>query len=897
MYHGHRAPNYEARTMSTAKSISVVTAFACMSLVLLDFLQIPDYDIVSTEHARHRALKTERRADARSGRASDRPNLDYYILPRTWNADRSIGQGLNEAVRHQTMQRSMRKSAIGGLWFFAGPSSIAGRVRVVKYHPTDPNIMYAGSASGGLFKSTNGGGSWFALTDKLPTLAIGHMAFDPVNPDIIYIGTGEGSMNWDKVYGDGVYRSTDAGATWENLMPDLVRDVDLAINHIEVHPDNPSMIFAAATFGGGTGALFRSTDAGSTWQAVLNGPARDVIIDPHMRNRVIVAFGNYTGHSSNGLYYSDSHGTRFTFNKIVANMPSPDSIGRVVMDASPSQSGLLICAMSRAPKHAPTDNQDFLGVFKSLDHGITWEKLASSTQTNMREVLRSQGDYNLHIRFHPTNPNYVFLGGIEWWRSATMGYSFQRLTNRDNATSSAWVDMHYISFSPKDPKIMAMSSDGGVYITRDCLSTSFVCEDANSGLATMQFYAIDFDRRNSSRVAGGTQDRRNNLGSSSNPAAWQRLSWSGDGGYVAFDYTDSTIFYITSQYGNLARTTNGGTSWRSATNGLVRTDAGGNYMFSFVTPFIMHPTQPKTLFVGGNKLYRTVDGMESWTPISDDLTSSTNSLAQIQDLSLCKTNPNVVYMVTGYSVRVYRTMNAMDAAGSVTYTRIDAGLPRLFLGSVAAHPVNPDIAYIGTTAFSKESGVYKTTDGGATWRHMKGASEATSLPAIPVGAIAIHEQRPEVVFAGTDVGVYVSHDAGENWELYGEGLPNVVIDDLKITPDNILYAATHGRGLWMTSVVLNDNGAPKPLMFNLGQNYPNPFNPSTVIPFTLQQAGHARIRLYDIQGKLLRTLLDEHRAAGEHSFSFDMRDLKSGVYIYEIEAGLRRQSRKMMLMR
>lgn len=883
--------------MNFRSSISILAATAVLTVLVLDQIPTDERQLISSWRAQHKALKAERRADARAGRAGDNPNLDHYILPRTWNADRSISRGLQEAIALQSVQIGLRKSAFGMNWTFVGPSTIGGRVRVVKYHPTNPDIMYAGSASGGLFKSTNGGGSWRAMSDHLPTLAIGHMAFDPVNPDIIYIGTGEGSMNWDKVYGDGLYRSTDGGETWTNLMPGLVRDNDLAINHVEVHPDNPNLIFAAASFGGGTGALFRSTDAGASWQAVLNGPARDVLIDPHKRNRVIVGFGNYNGRSSNGLYYSDSLGTRFTFNKIVTNLPNPDSIGRVVLDASVSQPGLIMCAMSRAPKFAPTENEDFLGVFRSTDHGITWEKLASSTQANMRQVLRSQGDYNLHIRIHPTNPNVVFLGGIEWWRSTNSGDSFSRITNRDGATNSSWVDMHYISFHPQNPKIMAMSSDGGVFRTNDCLAASVICEELNSGLACMQFYAMDFDRRNTRRIAGGTQDRRNNLGNSNSPGGWRRLSWGGDGGYVAFDYTDSTIFYVTSQYGNLGRTTNGGNSFQGAISGLTRTDASGNYMFSFVTPFIMHPTEPKTLFLGGNKLYRTVNGMQSWTAISDDLTNATSSLAQIQDLAFCKSDPNVLYMVTGFSARAWKTTNAMAQAGSVTYTRIDAGLPPLYLGEVAVHPTNPDIAYVGTAAFSATTGVYKTTDGGNTWRHMKGGSEATSLPAIPVGGIAIYEKRPDVVFVGTDVGVYISEDGGENWTPYGTGLPNVVIDDLKITQDDILYAATHGRGMWMTSVVVNTPEVPKPLVMQLGQNYPNPFNPSSVIPFSLSHAGHARINLYDTDGRLVRTLLDEPREAGEHRIAINVNDLRSGVYIYELVSGRQKQTRKLMLLR
>ncbi len=883
--------------MRTFSAIALLAATAGALLLTTHDMALDPLPVLSTARAQRIAEKREIREQLRSGGLHDVPHLERYFLPRLWNADRSISQGLREASALKQEQLSMRKASLSSQWSFVGPADIGGRIRVVKYHPTNGDILYAGSASGGLFKSSNGGSSWFPLTDHLPTLAIGHLAFDPVDPDIIYIGTGEGSINFDRVYGDGLYRSTDGGATWENMMKDLVRDGDFAINHVEVHPDNRDLIYVAATYGGGSGALFRSTDRGATWRAVLNGPARDVLIDPFKKNRVIVAFGAYNGRSSNGIYVSDSLGERFTFTKITQNLPAADSISNLVIDASRSTAGVIVCAMQRAPKFAPTENQDFLGVFRSTDHGSSWERMQSSTQNNMREALRSQGDYNLHIRIHPTNANTVFLGGIEWWRSVDGGNAFSRISSQNGANNSSWVDMHYIDFHPAQPNRMVMASDGGVFMTLDCTAASVFIEEINNGLATMQFYGMDYQRQNPRRVAGGTQDRRNNLGSSTNPLGWRRLSWGGDGGYVAFDHADTNVFYVSSQYANLAKTTNGGTNFRAATGGLTRTDGSGNNLFSFVAPFVMHPTRNSTLFIGGDRFYRTDDGATLWVPISPELTGGSGWSRQMQDIAICKTQPDVVYGVAGYAVRVFKSTNAMAAPASVTFTRVDNGLPSLFLSAVAVHPTNPDIAYVGTMAFSANSGVYKTTDGGTSWTFMGGASETTSLPRIPVGAIAIYDKRPDVIFAGTDVGVYVSYDAGLNWEPFGDGLPNVVIDDIKITEDDVIYAATHGRGMWMTSIVLSNDASRAPLTFALGQNYPNPFNPSTTIPLTLHKAGEVTLRVFDTRGKLLRILAQGRRDAGTHHLHFDASDLPAGSYLYELRANGERSVRKMALVK
>ncbi|MFA6234706.1 MAG: hypothetical protein WC824_11050, partial [Bacteroidota bacterium] len=783
--------------------------------------------VYSRQYAEKMTLKAERRADVRERRSSDQPNIDWYIIPRTFNATKRISDGLRDAMEQRAFQKShlaMRKQAFSNTWSFIGPNTIAGRVRVVKYHPTNGNIAYAGTASGGLFKSVDGGLTWTSKTDHLPTLAIGHLALDPVNPDILYIGTGEGSSNWDAVYGDGIYKSTDAGETWTNVMAGVIKDLDLAVNFIAIHPDDPNMIFAATTFGGGTGALMRSTDGGGEWKAVLNGPARTIVIDKARPDRILVGFGYNQGRSSNGIYYSDTRGERFTFTKVTANMPASDSIGNIVMDASLSTPGTIVCAMHRAPKFAPAEDEDFLGIFRSTDFGDSWVKLASSTQSNMREVLRSQGDYNLFIRYHPTNTNYIFFGGIHGWRSTDGGASFRQVTAQ-TGTAGAWVDMHYVDFSPTNPDIMLLASDGGVFRTVDCRRSTLVMQEVGAGLATMQFYSMNYDRQTPTRVAGGTQDRRNNIGDAATGIWKQLLNWGGDGGWVAFDYNNPDIFYAAYQYGRLGRTTNGGTSFSAIQQGLVLRDADDNYLFSFVTPFIMHPSNSSILFVGGNKIYRTSNSGSLWVPISDDLTASGNSLAQFQHLAFCKSNPDIIYGVTGYSSLAYRSSNAMATAGSVTWTRIDAGLPNLFLGEVAVHPTNGDIAYVGTTGFSSSSGVYKTTDGGNSWTFMKGETPETSLPGIPVGAIAIWEKNPEVVFAGTDIGVYASSDGGLNWAPLDDGLPTVVIDDLKITENDVLYAATHGRGMWMTSAILTsveETERSRPLFFALGQNYPNP---------------------------------------------------------------------------
>ncbi len=838
------------------------------------------------------------------------PHLDYYVYPRTFQSSVSVREGLAAAVSHRDAQiqaLSLRKALFSNTWSCGGPFNAAGRMRIVRYHPSDPSIMYAGAAAGGVWKTTNSGASWFPLTDMLPTLAVGHLAIDPRNPETVYVGTGEGSNNYDAVYGNGLYKTTDGGRSWRNILTSIPNG-DQCINQVELHPLGADTIFCAVSFGGSSGGVFKTTDGGGSWKNVLPGPARSVIVDRSNPRRVIAGMGYYNGTSLNGIFVSESNGDRFTFTKVTDNLPAPDSSGRIVLDQSISHPGTIFAAIVFAARRAPTSagssypgDMDFMGLYKSTTGGTSWTRLPASDNASFKTFMRAQGDYNLFVRVHPTNPDIIFMGGIETWRSTNGGQSFTKISKQGDNLANAWVDMHSADFDPIDPKTLVVTGDGGVYRTRDCLANSVVWNELATNLATYQFYGIDFDRQNTSRVVGGTQDRRNNIGVVGNPN-WTLLSWSGDGGYTAFDHKVPSTFYVESQYGNIARTDNNGGTFTRITNGLERTSGTSEYM-SFIAPFLMHPTNNNVLFIAGNKVYRTNGKGAQWVAISDDLTKGTSWTRQFQDLSICTKNPDVLWGVTGSTGKAFRTTNSMavDAVWTdVSGTDINQRLPALFLASVAVHPTNGDIAYVGTSSFDVKSGVYRTSDGGVTWKYMTGATPQTSLPKGPVGALVVYDKDPRIVFAGTDVGVYVSMDEGENWIPFGDGLPTVVIDDLKITPDGILYAGTHGRGLWMTSAILTRTDALAPIVdqgYALGTQYPNPASSTLTVPFTVAESGTVEIALYDASGHRVMIATRDNWTRGSHTTTVSVRTLRPGTYFLRMTAGSFSATRKVLIIR
>jgi photosystem II stability/assembly factor-like uncharacterized protein len=826
------------------------------------------------------------------------PGVDWFIIRRTLNSDTPISIGLDAARKQLDMQEAsmaLHKTGFVNQWSNIGPFNIAGRSRVVVFDPSDANILYTGAAAGGVWKSTDAGNTWVAKTDHFTTLAVGDIAIDKNNPNIVFAGTGEGSNNWDRVYGDGLYRSSDAGETWTNIMESREVENDECINSIALHPESSDTIYCALR--GGNSGILKTTDAGASWVQVQGGVGREVIVDPHKPEIVYVAIAHSNGSGNNGIWISDSNGVRGSFKRADSLLPVGDSIGNISIDVSPSKPGYLVAVISKGylinrTSDGYVDSRDFLGVFTSTDYGQSWSRAAASEDSKLSRFMRGQADYNLYARFHPTDHNIIFMGGIHNWRSTDFGASFKQVSNYHT-----WVDLHSADFSPANPDVMAVASDGGVYITQDCQQEEIQWSEKATGLATMQFYGMDFDPQNTSRVAGGTQDRRNNM-LDLGDVDWTHLSYGGDGGYVAFDAEDSDIFYVSSQYGNFARTKDGGVTFKRLTGGL---EGANKKNFGFVTPFIMHPEDSKTLFLGGQKMFR-LEG-DTWVAISESLTKDSTSFKAFQDLAICKNNPDVLWGVTGNKKRVFRTLNCMDEPDQVQWEMVNGvqkRVPGLFLSAVAVHPDSGDVAYVGTLEFQVRSGVYKTTDGGVSWMHMKGSTPETTLPSVPIGAINVYEPDPNIVFAGTDVGVYISRNGGWDWLPFNNGLPRVVVDDLKITADGILYAATHGRGMWMTDISLvSVEGIDEAMPSNmqLGQNYPNPFNPSTTIPYTVNERSNVTLEVFDSHGALVNKLVDRTVDPGSYTASFDARAYPSGSYFYRLTIGADRITKKMLLMK
>jgi len=414
-----------------------------------------------------------------------------------------------------------------------------------------------------------------------------------------------------------------------------------------------------------------------------------------------------------------------------------------------------------------------------------------------------------------------------------------------------------------------------------------------------QFYTCDVDYQLPNRYYGGTQDNGTNRTLTGTPNNWQQI-YGGDGFYVLVDPSNNNYVYAEYQYGGFARSTNGGNNFNYGLNGVSGTDR-----FNWSTPFIIDPTNPAKLYLGTHRLYKTTNRAVSWTPISPDLTNGPPNGNQvygtITTIASAPSDTNVVYVGTDDG-NVQVTLD-----GGSNWTKISNPLPIRWVTRVAVDPYNAMIAYVTLSGYRYNEylpHVFRTTDAGANWQ-----SISSNLPDAPVNDIIVDPDSAGRLFVATDVGVFVSDSLGDSWNYLGENLPNSPITDLVLhNPTRTLIAATFGRSMYsinLTPVTNIKNEIAVINNFILYQNYPNPFNPVTKIKYEIpiviasrtKQSQIVTLKVYNVLGKEVTTLVNEEKPAGTYEIEFNATGLPSGIYFYQLREGSFTETKKMVLLR
>lgn len=711
-------------------------------------------------------------------------------------------------------------------WQEIGPGNIGGRTRAIAINPENPDILFAGGVAGGVWKSVDAGQFWVPTGDSLPNLAVTDIVIDPLDSNVMYFSTGEGFFNGDAVRGLGIFRSTDAGDTWEQLANTSNSNFfyvnKLAIAETTIDGEPGVEIIAAARSG-----VWRSIDNGQTWNALITNPFQTV--QPGVQvatgsgvgftdvaigdDYVLAAAGSF---STDGVYRAERGSGSWT------NVLNENDQGRATISISPTDPDIIYLGVATADGN-DTEAGRFKNVFRSLDGGLTWSErtnLANETNQLLFSNLPfgngcfgfqffSQGWYDNIIKVDPVDPNIVWIGGIDLFRSDDGGQNFQLASYwYFDPTDPNYVhaDHHALVFHPDyngtTNQILYSGSDGGLARTdnaRDVLTINtcpvfspeplpqVTWTQLNNNYGVTQFYHGDVAREQDIFI-GGTQDNGTLRGNTRDVMVdWDRI-FGGDGGYVAIDPFNSNVVYAETQnFPRIRKSVDGGENFQLAVEGI--TDEDG----LFITPFAMDQNNPEILWTGGSRIWRTTNGAASWERIGNRLAGN----VPISAIGISPGTSDVVYI--GYANgAIARSTNASAEGASFEIVSESFQNPIGFISSIAVDPTDPNTVYATVSSFGVPH-VWRSTDGGTNWNSIDGIG-LDGIPDIPVNVLAIRPTNSQQLYAGTDIGVFVSDDFGATWSPASSGMANTVVEWLDFRDRDTIVAFTHGRSAFLADL-------------------------------------------------------------------------------------------------
>lgn len=689
---------------------------------------------------------------------------EYFMEPRVDKEGYINPRAVYDAWKKMQHTSSAPKDEVAN-WSHLGPVETptnlnspttkrgSGRLNCVTFHPSDPNTIYVGAPSGGLWKTTDGGNTWATTTDELPSIGVSDVAINPGNPQVIFIATGDGDAR--DTYSAGILKSTDGGATWtETLLPLEITSMNI-IRCIKINPDNPDIILAAGNFG-----IMRSDDGGANWDVKASGHFKDLEFNPENSNIVYAATYEYSGNAA--VYRSVNGGSTWDQRLYVQDA------NRIELAVTPVDPTRVYAVASAA------ENSGYYGFYASTNSGQDFTQVHDNTNLNLLgwstdgSDEAGQGWYDLACAADPNDANTVYVGGVNTWKSVDGGLSWSIVSHWYGGDGVPYVhaDHHSLDFSPLTGELYS-GNDGGLHKTNDSGNS---WTDLSDGLEILQVYRMGNSASNHQLLMTGSQDNGTMRLDDGN---WNAII-GGDGMECLIDYSNTYIMYGTVYYGAIRRSTDGGYNFTD-----IKPAAAGDG--AWVTPFVIHPQDPETLYIGFKDVYKTTNQGDSWTVISDNLTGGIN----LQSLAIAKADPDVIYAATYNDI--YKTTN-----GGGTWTNITSGLPSNSITYISISPVNPDEIWITLSGYADGEKVYYSNNGGDNWQNY-----SDGLPNIPANCIVYEENSNKALYVGTDLGIFYRNSSMPSWTNYSQDLPNVIVNELEIQYNvNKIRAATYGRGVW-----------------------------------------------------------------------------------------------------
>jgi len=673
----------------------------------------------------------------------------------------------------------------------AGGYNGMGRTTCVAFHPTNPNEYYVGAPIGGLWKTTDNGVTWTPLTDALPYVSVGSCVIDPTNPQIMYISVGDHVGWWN--YSLGVYKTTDGGLTWSPTGISWTLAQGRAIAKLEMDPLNAQVIYAATTNG-----LYKTSNGGTSWTIVHTGDHSDIEFEPGTSN-IYAAKYDYWGSSE--VYRSTNGGTTWT--TLTSFGINYNHIRIAVTPANPAKLAIQ-CSEGNRP------------LYLSTNYGSTINYVSDCPE-----------DAILFIS--PTDQNKIYCGYMYVYQSTDNGATWNMLTYwyYNPPYAEVHADQHNVIYSNLNLDKLYFCNDGGLYHYSE---TANAWGDISNGLVITQFYKIALSQTDPMMMLGGTQDNGGRVRMSN--GNWRSTN-GGDAMEVAIDPTNDNTIYTTYVNGKLYRSLD---RWIQDTYYCISDNIPGSTPNgSWVAPYVIDPSDPNTLVAGYDDVWRTTDRGNTWTALSSNITGNGSTL---ECLAVAPSDPNTIYC--SYGSTMFKTNNMGATWTTVT---IPGSVP---ITSITIHPSDANQLWITRGAYTLTYKVQTSTNGGTSWSNI-----STGLPNVPVNTCAFEIGSDNLIYIGTDAGVYYRDTITSTWTAYGTGLPKTSVTDLEIYyPTRTLRAATYGRGIWETDLVdpLGTTGAIVTNQVQLSV-FPNPTAGSVAINYTSPSSSPITIYITNLLGE------------------------------------------------
>ena len=691
---------------------------------------------------------------------------EAFMDPRVYpTGQRPSPTALYEGM--QQVQQTWGSSSTGasgiGQWtpvgpFNGNPIQGIGRVNVIAFHPTLTNVVFAGAPSGGLWKSSDNGSTWSTNTDLLPNLGVSGIAIDPMHPDTMYIATGDRDAS--DTYTIGVLKSTDGGETWNPTGLTFQLTNYARITGLVIHPTQTQNLVASTRSG-----IYRTTDGGATWSITQGGSFQSLTSVPGAPHLL------YSGTSSNGkVWFSRNFGQTWTMVTgsmgLPANGPARCEVATTAADTN------YVYALFGA------NNNGLFGVYRSTNKGLNWSQMHGASPNLLDWSTTGNGSggqawYDLAIAVSPLNKEELLVGGVNVWRSNNGGASFALSGHWFGGGGASYVhaDHHWLTFRPGTNEIWS-GNDGGIDVSPNGgLANSW--QARNNGLAITQYYKIATTPTNTSWTLGGTQDNGTHL----NKTSWTRVR-GGDGMDCGLDPSNELVMYASIYYGDFTKSNNGGSNFNAPFN--LPPSGSGNW----VTPFLVSQHNGNVLYAGFTRVWKSTNaGMSFAATTSSNLLGTDN----IDVLAESPSNPDVLYV--GINQYLFRSMD-----GGATFTQHSGGAGSHVITGIAVDPLDPLHIVVSRSGYVAGQKVYESYNGGVSYSNISG-----SLPNIPANAVAFEPGSSNLIYVGTDLGMFVRNNVLGDWVPFNAGLPNVIVNDIEIlTQPRIVRIGTYGRGIWQS---------------------------------------------------------------------------------------------------